>query len=393
MSHVPPTTHPDDATDQRQPGLEVLQETFIRNVSHELRTPLSVLKGYAELLQAGELGALAPEQQEAMFVIVNRAEELQTIVTRVGVLLEMEAGMAAAHPMSLSSVAAQMTESLRARAERAGIVLRFVLPQGVSRMLGAEEHIQQALECLIDNAFKFTPRGGEVEVRLIEDCGGVCLSVSDTGIGIAAEDLADLFTPFHQVDSSHSRRYGGMGLGLTVVQKVVAAYQGQIEVTSTPGAGSCFTLKFPALTDTPASQAADSTVAKTRRILVVDDEEFVGLTLQEGLEKLSNCEVAVALNGAQALTMFAEQPFDLLITDYKMPDMNGVTLAARVRELYPKTGVIMITAYSNHLLREPFAAAAVQRVLNKPVRISEIRTAALETLSNGERQPEKGAEL
>lgn len=391
MNPVPPLTSPQNTADPYQQSLEILQRTFVRNVSHELRTPLSVLLGYAELLHAGELGELAPEQREAMLVIVNRAEELQTIVTRVGLLLELEANMTILHPMSLSSVVAQMTESLRARAEREGITLRIVLPQGISRILAAEGHIQRALECLLDNAFKFTPRGGEVEVRVSEEPDGVCVSVSDTGIGVAAEDLDVLLAPFQQVDSANSRRYGGMGLGLAVVQKVVEAYQGQLRVESTPGEGSRFTLKFPALAETPAPHPSETEAARVYRILIVDDEAFVGLTLKEGLEKIPNCEVEVALNGSQALALFAERPFDLLITDYKMPDMNGVMLAARVRELYPATGIIMITAYSNHLLREPFAAAAVQRVLNKPVHISEIRAAALETLNNGHLPSDKGA--
>ncbi len=118
-----------------------------------------------------------------------------------------------------------------------------------------------------------------------------------------------------------------------------------------------------------------------RRILVVDDEEIVVLTIQDILEELPNCEIAVSTSGQQALQLFEQQPFDLLITDYRMPDMDGLTLATRVRQLYPRTSVIMITAYGSDDLREQAARAYIQRTLDKPVELEEIRGAALEALN------------
>ena len=116
------------------------------------------------------------------------------------------------------------------------------------------------------------------------------------------------------------------------------------------------------------------------RILVVDDEESVALTLQAGLERLANCEVAVSNSGEEALQLFERQPFDLLITDYKMPGTDGMTLAARVRQSYPSTAIVMITAYSSDELREQAARASIHRILDKPVKLAEVRSAALEAL-------------
>lgn len=363
-------------------GLDELHNTFIRNVSHELRTPLAVLKGYAELLHDGDLGDLAPEQRQAMFVIVNRAEEMHKIVARVGALMAVQSNATVAEPITLSAIVAQMLEAQRAKAAEAGITLAADLASDVPQVLGDAEQLREAIDCLVENAIKFTPNGGRIDIQVGATPECVNFTVADSGIGMDREELEQLFQPFHQLDGSITRRYGGMGLGLTLVQKVVEVHGGKIEVQSEIGAGSTFTVKLPTIASEEGLEENATPEVRARRILIVDDEEFVVFTLKEGLEKLPNCEVAITMNGQEALALFEAEPFDLVITDYKMPDMNGVELATRVREMRPKTGIIMVTAYSNDLLREPSATASIQRVLNKPVRLSEIRSAALETLGD-----------
>ena len=301
-----PQSKPVDLND-----MKALQDIFIQTVSHELRTPLTVLKGYADLLREGELGDLAPEQKEAMFIIANRAQELNTIVSRIGALLSVESGAVARHPISLSALIAQMVEDQRATAEVNGIEFEAKLPSNLPYVSGDRQQLQEAVECLIENAFKFTPNGGHVTLELKAQDNEVHLSVADTGIGIEESELTDLFLPFHQLDDSSTRRYGGLGLGLTVVHKVIAAHNGELEVESELGEGSTFTIKLPALK--PASvQDQDTATApapdvRTHRILIVDDEEFVAFTLQEGLEKLPNCEVRITDNGKEALRLFEER--------------------------------------------------------------------------------------
>lgn len=369
------------STNIKLDDMKILQDIFIQTVSHELRTPLTVLKGYADLLSDGELGDLAPEQKEAMFIIANRAQELNTVVARIGALLSVESGAVARHPTSLSALIAQMVEEQRAKAQANGIEFEAKLPPNLPHISGDRQQLQEAVECLIENAIKFTPNGGRVTLELAAQDNEVHLSVTDTGIGIEESDLTQLFMPFHQLDGSSTRRYGGLGLGLTVVHKIVEAHNGELEVQSEPGEGSSFTIKLPALKSPSArTEAGPAPDARTHRILIVDDEEFVAFTLQEGLEKLPNCEVMITDNGKEALRLFEEEPFDLLITDYKMPEMSGVALATQIRQKYPETGVVMVTAYSNDLLRDPSAAAAIQRVLDKPVKLSEIRNVAQETL-------------
>jgi len=282
-------------------NLDDLHSTFIQNVSHELRTPLTIIQGYAELLGDGSLGALAPEQQEALFVIVDHAYALRALVERIEILLEVEAHATAPLPLALDEIVAEVVKGRRAAATQAGLRLEVYLEPGLPPVSGAPYHLRQAIDCLLENALKFTPDGGRIEVQVYTEPGWVCLAVSDTGIGMTREGLKRIFTRFYQRDRSTTRRYGGIGLGLTLIRAVIEEHGGRIEVESQPSQGSQFTIKLPALS--PADQMAQlvEDAMALRRILVVDDEENVALTLQDGLKKLANHAIAVVTGVKQAL--------------------------------------------------------------------------------------------
>jgi CheY-like chemotaxis protein len=359
-----------------------VQSTFIRNVEHELRTPLAIVQGYAELLRDGGLGALDADQQKALFVIVNRAYEMRGLVERVGVLMSAQAGTDIMIPLALTDVAVEVAQVKREAATQAG--LEAQLEPETPPVLGNPHQLHEAMVCLIENAIKFTPAGGQVQMRVYAEPGWICFSVRDTGIGIEEGKLAHLFSGFYQADGSATRRYGGIGLGLTLVKQVVDAHHGQISVTSQLGQGSLFTVKLPVYSADKQFGAAVESASKIRRILVVDDEENVALTLEAGLERVPNCQVSIATGGEQALRLFEQEPFDLLITDYKMPGTDGMTLAARVRELYPKTIIVLCTAYSSEALRQQAERVSIQRILDKPIRLADVRAAAIEALNQGE---------
>ena len=124
---------------------------------------------------------------------------------------------------------------------------------------------------------------------------------------------------------------------------------------------------------------------KPGRILVVDDEVNLALTLKDGLNKLPNCEIAMATSAEEALQLFAEQPFDLLITDYRMPGIDGLALATRIRRLYPLTAIVMMSAYGSDDLRERATRASIRHFLDKPVQLTDLRLAVLEALSQPKR--------
>jgi len=382
---IKPRPNTENLSEDPQPkvvaDLNEIHNAFIRNVSHELRTPLAVLMGYADLLYHGELGAMTPEQEEAMFIIVNRAQELKKMVTRISTLLAVKARQTVKHPLALAAMVAQMAEAQRTLAADNGLTFKLEMPPNLPNIIGDAEQLQMAIECLIENSIKFTQPGGRVTVQLWSEAGWVNVMISDTGIGIEENEMARLFQPFQQADDSPSRAYGGLGLGLTLARDIVAAHAGKIEVKSQPGQGTCFTVKLPSFCAPDEACTVDARNIPKRRILIVDDEEFVAFTLREGLEKLPHCEVEVTMSGLQALKLFEEHPYDLLVTDYKMPDLNGVLLASQIRQQYPSTGIIMMTAYNHDLIQEPSAAASIQRVLNKPVKLTEIRDVALETLA------------
>ncbi|MBN1179126.1 MAG: response regulator [Anaerolineae bacterium] len=368
--------------------LENLQSVIIQNVSHELRTPLAIIQGYAELLHGGDLGALAPDQQKAAVVIINRAQALRSVVEKLDTLMGLEANIGVAGPFALQGIAAKVLELRAPAAAQAQIALELHTQPDLPLVNGDPHHLEQAIDCLIDNALKFTAPGGRIDVRLYHTADSVGLSVSDTGIGIDPGDVERIFERFYQVDGSASRKYGGMGLGLAVVKSVVEAYNGHVHVSSQLDQGSTFAIELPAL---PADAKATHTTevgTVLRRILIVDDEKNVAMTLRDGLEKLPDCEIVVATGGEEALQLFGQRPFDLLITDYKMPDIDGITLAARVQETYPHTTIIMITAYGDEALHGQATRASIRRVLDKPVRLKEIRNVAMEALSEPEEPKE-----
>lgn len=368
-------------------GLEGIYRTFIQNTSHELRTPLHVLLGYAELLRDEELGALAPEQREAVGAIADRAQEMRDLVERIGVLMAIEGGEGVSTPIDLGDLVQEIVEKRRVVSVEADLDLEFVSDPDLPLIVGGPYHLRQAVDSLIDNALKFTPAGGRVTVELSMDGDWIDLSVTDTGVGISEEELDRLFKGFYQVDGSSTRRHRGMGLGLTVVRAVVAEHGGQITVESQFGQGSRFNIRLPAAPPTVEledgmDQAVRSSIP-LRQILVVDDEKNVALAIRKGLEKLPGCEVAVASSGEEALALFEEHPFDLLITDYRMPGTDGMTLASRVQQEYPRTVTIIITAYSSEELRQRAIQASVQCILDKPVKLAEIRSVASQALAGG----------
>jgi two-component system CheB/CheR fusion protein len=289
-------------------------------------------------------------------------------------------------PVSPLEILRPIVSRQQSVAEQANLIFAFDAASDLPPIGGDAKALAIALESLIDNAIKFTPAGGRVTVRLFTIPDWVCFEVADTGIGIAPEQLAQVLGGFHQADAADSRRYNGLGLGLAVVKAVANSHGGRLQVTSEPGRGSQFVLKLPGLSSQTGvmfqPQGAPSRTVLPRRILVVDDEFNQVSILKSGLAKLPNCEIATATSGRQALALFAEQPFDLMITDYRMPEMDGLALASLIREQYPATHIILLTAFGSEVMHETTAANAAQLVLEKPIDIKHIRKAALNALDS-----------
>lgn len=362
-------------------ALDELHSIFIQNVSHELRTSLTILQVYAELLRNGELGKLNREQEPAIAAIVAQIHELRTLVERIGILLAAQANATATIPLSLAEIAADVAQARLETAKKAGLTLAVNVEPDLPIVIGDPYQIHPVLDFLLDSAINFTSPGGQIELQVYTESNWVCLAVNDTSSGRAQEEVDPVFNPICEVGSSITPAY--RGLGLEVVKTVVAGHDGQMMVTGQPDQGRCFVIKLPAVSPAPQREQPMSKNTAPWRILVVDDEINVALTIQDGLEKLPNCEVVVSTSGDRALQLFEQTPFDLLITDYRMPGTDGMMLSTRVRQLYPATRIIMITAYRSHLLHEQAVDNAIQHVLDKPVKLDQIRSVAWEALEKG----------
>lgn len=232
----------------KQQELDRMRNEFIQNVSHELRTPLAIVLGYAELLESGELGELAPDQREPVSIIARRGRMLKKLVDDLTVILEAEAGEVNQEQVNLAEMVNLLATDFQMAAAKAMLSLTVEIEPGGCWVIGDSSQLRRVLDNLIGNAIKFTPPHGRITVRVWQEAGQAILEVSDTGIGIPADQLERIFERFYQVDGSMSRRYGGVGLGLALVKEIVQAHGGRVSVQSTPGQGSTFRVTLPALT-------------------------------------------------------------------------------------------------------------------------------------------------
>lgn len=223
-----------------------LQSIFVQNVEYQLREPLTIIQGYAHLLSEGALGKLEQEQQQAIYAIANRADELRSFVERITTLLVAKAQVAALISLDLKDIVMEVIEARRSKAERSNTTLVVYSPPDLPLVKGQPYHLRQAVDCLIDNALKSTSNGGRVEIRLEAETNWICLTVTDTGIGIALEKLGCIFNTCSQNgDCPNQEQYGGIHLGLAVVKAVIEAYSGQVELKRQPGHGGQFMIKLP----------------------------------------------------------------------------------------------------------------------------------------------------
>ncbi len=368
--------------DTIQSSFHELADTLVRNVNHELRTPLAIAQGYAELLSDGSLGRLEPAQHDAVFVITDHIRELRGLIDRINVLLAAQVGNHVRLLSSLGSVAQRVVDTQREAATQAGLVFDLQIDPATPQVLCDPYQVEQALLCLVENALKFTPAPGTITVSVRLEDDAVACSVSDTGGGMNPEMVQRISQGFQQGDGSTTRRHRGFGLGMAVVQAVTQTHSGHVVIHSEVGRGSQFAMYFPLYsTEVPMSPKPADLITRPRRILAVDDEPGVVRSLGAALRKLPDCQVVTATGGLEALEFFEALPFDLLITDLMMPDMDGLELAHRIHTIYPETAIILITAYGDAALREKANAVAVRHILDKPFEINQVRALALEVLS------------
>jgi len=225
--------------------IDRLRTQLVQNVSHELRTPLGLVKGYVELLAAGELGPVADSQRSALQIVRERISTLSRLINNLTVLQAMPREALVLTSVSLVEVIRSVLGEFRRSADEAGILFREELPEDLPPVVGDRERLELIFGHLVDNAIKFSPGGGPVTLRAWTDQGMVCVSVADSGVGIPPESIGHIFERFYQADGSTRRRFSGMGVGLALVWEIVEAHGGAVDVESEPGEGSKFTVSLP----------------------------------------------------------------------------------------------------------------------------------------------------
>jgi len=238
--------------------MDRLKDQFLQNVSHELRSPLALIRGYAEMLNAGELGELRPEQQQPVTVIARRARMLGDLVRDITLILEAETNPPRPEAVPLDELTRAAVEDFQVVAKQSDLQIRADIPSDLPPASGSPIHFRRVLDNLLGNAIKFTPAGGTITVRMWQEREQIVLEVSDTGIGIPADQLERIFERFYQVDGSIKRRYGGAGLGLALVKEITEAFGGQVKVTSQVGKGSTFTVTLPIFTGARTVESASA---------------------------------------------------------------------------------------------------------------------------------------
>lgn len=370
-----------------------MKDEFLATLSHELRTPLNAILGWATILRSQ--GATAPQEIEQGIEVIERnaraqaqlIEELLDMSRVINGKLRLDLQV-----VDLQGVVSEAVESVRPAAEGKGIRLTKVLDPQSGPITGDPGRIHQVLWNLLTNAIKFTPKNGRVQVFLRRINSHVEISVVDSGQGIAADFLPHLFTRFSQADTSISRQYSGLGLGLALVKSLVEMHGGNVKASSPgPGQGSTFVVSLPLTaihrdesqpTLTPAPSAGvpkPDADLQGFHVLVIDDEADARHLIRHILTKC-HATVTTAASAAEGLAAVRQLRPDMILSDIGMPVEDGYEFLAKLRQLSQAEGgdtpAVALTAFARSEDRRRALMAGFQMHLPKPVEAAELLAVA-----------------
>jgi PAS domain S-box-containing protein len=363
-----------------------VKDEFLASMSHELRTPLSGILGFSEILLNNVHGTLNEKQNRYVENIHSSGRHLLGLINDILDLAKVEAGTFELHPenMSLDSMCESSLMFVRRLAQSKSIQVEYA-PRESSVLIFADvKRLKQVLVNLLNNAVKFTPEHGTVKLEAWRDeqAGKVWFSITDSGIGISAENMKKLFQPFVQLDGSLTRQYEGTGLGLSLVKKLVELHGGQVYVESELGKGSRFYFNIPIRNDSMAEWSKGAAkpdvsgvglVGEGKRILVAEDNPANMMIVSDYLSS-KGYEIVEATDGHEAIALTRERKPGLILMDIQMPDMDGFETISRLRAM-PESASIPIIAQTALAMsgdRERCLEAGANEYISKPFSLVEL---------------------
>lgn len=369
------------------------KSAFLANMSHEIRTPLNGLLGMAHVLNDKKLDE---EAQKCVDVIVDSGDSLLTIVNDVLDLSKIEAGKMSVElaPTDIRKVLRKTHQLWESKAQEKGIDLKLHLDRSLNTFVDCDSlRLRQCLSNLISNAIKFTDKGvvtvraelEDIESDSLNGDARLKISVTDTGIGMTQSAISNLFQAFEQVDQSTTRKSGGTGLGLTITNEFVHLMNGNVDVESTVGSGSTFTIDIVVKRSSRSAIASTTTsepettkiepIDQALRVLLVDDNAVNRLVARAFLAE-TKLEVIEAANGQEALAhLNADANFDIVLLDIHMPVMDGPETIRQIRASeQPWSNVPIITLTADAMIgdKDKYLAMGTEGYIAKPIAKSEL---------------------
>ncbi|MEO6833552.1 MAG: tetratricopeptide repeat protein [Chitinophagaceae bacterium] len=366
-----------------------LKQQFMANMSHEIRTPMNAIVGLTRLLMEKEP---QPHQIRYLDAIKQSADNLLVIINDILDLSKIEAGKIIIEQtnFSLRRLMEAVRDMLFHKADEKGLQLRLSIDRGIpDKLVGDPTRISQILINLVGNAIKFT-ENGFVEFRVLlqsqnqNNCT-LLFEIEDSGIGIDADYIDKIFESFTQAGTDTARKFGGTGLGLTISRQLTDLMHGKIEIKSTVGEGTTFTVSIPlGIADSIPEKEEETALSKkdidalrATRVLLVEDNEFNRMVAVDTLEELlPGIKIDIAVNGAEAVEKVKLHLYDLLLMDIQMPVMNGVEATLIIRqELKPPRNAVKIIAMTANVLQEnvqQYLDAGMNGYLSKPFKTEEL---------------------